>query len=584
MGRLDVSADVQVIVVMRHGERSDDAPDALTLPPGTGSDGTQAVDPVNPPLTCKGATYVEQGAALALHDALRALYGPRCNVPLQTISSPFLRCLQTADAISNGMRRLQASSSHEPADDDGEGSCRVDGGVEVDFRLSEVCGPVRVKGIPPSEPTTEPSATLSSSIYSRMPKEHSLATKNSRKGLKLALPVWGEGVRQAQVRYVGALRSLSRGLQRHHTRNAALPRHALLVTHGDAISSVVSAIYPSLTVYEVKYGGFVILEKLLTPTPGVPLAGPDTPLLDCNRFRIVHVHGVEWLDESFSEDGSVGIKGSFTKEARKPVEGDAAAGDSSDSADDSDSPAGNAISSPTSPTASRQPTCWLRMVPPAVGVGLACGLAQAVVGVASSRGNHSQRYASLILLAVGDLLRSIHLLSIAMCSSVEVEPRVSLGLGQVSTVITHFGKRFGVTFDRALENETLNLLSRLGIQLSRYHVLSHSNRTARPNDRSPLIGTSVSARSKVHPALAVLILVGLKALVYLAIYNGGAMLLTGIVAAAGPDSWRVSCWDAYFEADVGSLPSYVQSTLFVLNLLLCFIAVLGLVRDRLLPC
>eukprot|EP00658_Telonema_sp_P-2_P055490 TRINITY_DN44102_c0_g1_i1.p1 TRINITY_DN44102_c0_g1~~TRINITY_DN44102_c0_g1_i1.p1 ORF type:complete len:254 (-),score=53.60 TRINITY_DN44102_c0_g1_i1:98-859(-) len=216
-----------------------------------------------------------------------------------------------------------------------------------------------------------PSATLTSSVNSRIPNNNSNTIYTRRRqgvmvqppthpsstnNPSLTLPAWGEGVQQAQTRFVGAVQSLSRGVNRRHTSDPSMGRHALLVTHGDAISSITNALFPSLTVYEVKYGGYMIIEKLLCQPAALKAGSASSStrdgLMDSSRFRIVHSEGVSWLDESFSEEpNDLGVRDSFTRESRVQMAGGSAGGESDSVNSEDDTPPHVDTTKSLSPTA-----------------------------------------------------------------------------------------------------------------------------------------------------------------------------------------------------------------------------------------
>ncbi|KAG5467447.1 hypothetical protein CUR178_01090 [Leishmania enriettii] len=245
----------QRVVVLRHGERRDSAPDA----------------PVesDPPLTEAGVAAIKTAAA-----RLKRLLGEDAARCAALVVSPFLRTLQTAESLQHH----DVGAAHA---------------VVVDNTLCEVFGPSRIK-------------------TSRAPQLHTWSGSRAVGGL----PVWGESIEAATERYVANFlrngdvyggflsattsltdSSLSRrdesptsspvvpesvtkrntgcpprgngspiALERRKmitssTLSDAPPRDVILVTHGDAISAVVSHFYPTRIVYEANFLSFVIMRR-----------------------------------------------------------------------------------------------------------------------------------------------------------------------------------------------------------------------------------------------------------------------------------------------------------------------------------
>ncbi|CBZ38223.1 hypothetical protein, conserved [Leishmania donovani] len=246
----------QRVVVLRHGERRDSYPDAPAES--------------NPPLSEAGVVAIKALAARLQHhlgkDAARSA---------ALVVSPFLRTLQTAEALQH--HGIGAAHS-----------------MVIDNTLAEVFGPIRIKA-------------------SRAPKLP-IPSKSCVVG---RLPAWGESIEMATERYVasflrngdlyGGLMTATRSLKdASRTREeesptahgAAVPeavtnrkvsrlpprstssksvacgkeksssmlsefppRDVILVTHGDALGSVVSHFYPARVVYETDFLSFVIMRR-----------------------------------------------------------------------------------------------------------------------------------------------------------------------------------------------------------------------------------------------------------------------------------------------------------------------------------
>ncbi|KAG5492740.1 hypothetical protein JKF63_01320 [Porcisia hertigi] len=245
----------QRVVVLRHGERRDNAPNA----------------PVesNPPLTEAGVAAVKAVAARLIH-----LLGNDAARSAVLVVSPFLRTLQTAEALQHhGVGAAQA--------------------MVIDNTMCEVFGPSRIN-------------------TSRAPQLQAPPMKI----VVGRLPLWGESIEMATERYVanflrigdvyggylagsshltgGFISSgdqpptsatlvqeavtirnpsrlpprkvISRGLTGFEgsisTNLRDRPsRDVVLVTHGDAISAVVSHFYPARLVYEADFLSFVIMRR-----------------------------------------------------------------------------------------------------------------------------------------------------------------------------------------------------------------------------------------------------------------------------------------------------------------------------------
>ncbi|CCW62156.1 unnamed protein product [Phytomonas sp. EM1] len=270
----------QKVIVMRHGERRDTHPNsALEL---------------DPPLTESGKMDVARVAS-----QLKSIFGSEIKAQSVFLSvSPFLRTVETAKALQlNGI-----------------GSDRV---MFVDNTLCEVFGPTHIKSSTP--PTT-------------------LAEGHG------ALPTWGESIEEAFRRFVGSFLSNS---SRYHcssssqsdlanssvriTDKGALNRATLcggnheygqanhgvtlasgnhfeedlidvdgdfqlqtggvarticLVTHGDAISAVVSYFYPSRVVYQTDFLSYVVMGR----------CG------ESDVFRLLDSNGVHWILDGVDDE------------------------------------------------------------------------------------------------------------------------------------------------------------------------------------------------------------------------------------------------------------------------------------------
>ncbi|KPA86355.1 hypothetical protein ABB37_00553 [Leptomonas pyrrhocoris] len=248
----------QRVIVLRHGERRDNRHDA---PPES-----------DPPLTAEGVAEIKNTAA-----RLRHYLGKERARAAVLVVSPFLRTVQTAESLQHH----------------GVGA---DHAMVVDNTLCEVFGPSRIK-------------------TSRAPQLQGLQTSRAVGGL----PMWGESLETATERYVANfLRNgdeyggpLAGGAdpnpfssartesqtssslvcppavtrrfnggggqadRRWHTVTTpaspdpavlssledCTPPDTILVTHGDAISAVLSHFYPARVVYEADFLSFIIMRR-----------------------------------------------------------------------------------------------------------------------------------------------------------------------------------------------------------------------------------------------------------------------------------------------------------------------------------
>lgn len=239
----------QRVVVLRHGERRDSHPDAPAES--------------NPPLTADGIAAIQSVAARLKH-----YLGDEDARSTVLVVSPFLRTVQTAEAL-----QLHGVGT--------------DHAMVVDNTLCEVFGPSRIK-------------------TGRAPQLQTSPTARTVGGL----PVWGESLETATQRYVanflrngdvyggplarGAGTGTSISVREESQISSSLvcpagvtkrtnggepatpgspdsavasniagekPRDVVLVTHGDAISAVLSYFYPARVVYEADFLSFVIMRR-----------------------------------------------------------------------------------------------------------------------------------------------------------------------------------------------------------------------------------------------------------------------------------------------------------------------------------
>ncbi|KAK7201283.1 Histidine phosphatase superfamily (branch 1) [Novymonas esmeraldas] len=290
----------QRVVVLRHGERRDSAPDA---PPES-----------DPPLTEAGVDAVQTAAARLKH-----YLGAAAAHSAVLVVSPFLRTLQTAECLQHH----------------GVGAAHT---MVIDNTLCEVFGPSRIK--------TTRAPQLTAPLMSRAVG---------------GLPIWGESMEAATERYVANFlrngdvygghlaitnsstdRSALQGDESHSSHSLVVPaamtnrctgrlpprtvpprvdparrgsdstsiaeappQDVILVTHGDAISAVVAHFYPARVVYEADFLSFVIMRRY-----GV---GNQVYHLDESA-------GVNWLVEGIDREPQDSILSAMEKQ-RFAVEG-----------------------------------------------------------------------------------------------------------------------------------------------------------------------------------------------------------------------------------------------------------------------
>ncbi|RNF02135.1 uncharacterized protein Tco025E_08438 [Trypanosoma conorhini] len=202
---------------------------------GERRDGAVGAEPeADPPLTESGAAQIAKTA-----EKLRVMLGEKKAREMLIIVSPFLRTRQTAEVL----RQCGIGALEPPL---------------VDNTLCEVYGPLRIKGITAQ---VLPDAVVK---------------KGSGK-----LPQWGESIELASERYVENM------LRNSHSYPH---NNLLLVTHGDAISAIVTALYPTRVVYETEYLSFIALKGGSKSGSG---GGTDS-------YRLFNSSGVRWIEDALS--------------------------------------------------------------------------------------------------------------------------------------------------------------------------------------------------------------------------------------------------------------------------------------------
>ncbi|ESL09007.1 hypothetical protein TRSC58_03280 [Trypanosoma rangeli SC58] len=200
---------------------------------GERRDGAVGAPPeVDPPLTREGTVQIMKTA-----EKIRAILGEKRAKRLLLIVSPFLRTRQTAQEL----QRCGIGDAHHSL---------------IDNTLCEVYGPLRIKS---STAPVFPDALVKNGLGK--------------------LPQWGESIELASERYV----------ENMHRNSLCYPRNnLLLVTHGDAISAIVTALYPMRVVYETEYLSFIVLRR-------APTNGCDGGM---GLYQLISSSGVQWLEEA----------------------------------------------------------------------------------------------------------------------------------------------------------------------------------------------------------------------------------------------------------------------------------------------
>eukprot|EP00435_Cladocopium_sp_Y103_P066390 s893_g28.t1 len=187
-----------VVAVVRHAERADNMQTFDTW--GCSKDAESF--PHDPPITARGAEQAEQQLA----DELKMK-----EMDFEVIvSSPFLRCLQTALILAE----------------------KFDAKVLIDQELGEVMGPPVFETKPPlpPRPWSNLKATLKASAISADSHERLRAGRLMGKG-----PEWKESLQQARLRYVK--RYLDYLRRARHTKKSCM-----LVTHGHMVQACASVL------------------------------------------------------------------------------------------------------------------------------------------------------------------------------------------------------------------------------------------------------------------------------------------------------------------------------------------------------
>eukprot|EP00756_Hemistasia_phaeocysticola_P066829 Hpha_TRINITY_DN952_c0_g1::TRINITY_DN952_c0_g1_i2::g.156207::m.156207 len=197
--------EVQCVYVVRHGERVDDVDDSWT---------SSAPRPFDPHLT---ETGFEEAAAVG--ETLAAL--PSDQRPAFVVTSPFLRCWQTAEKVCRAL---------EYAADDGRPPKLL-----VAWDLAEIMNPAVLK--------VDENPSFSN------PPDGRPATRIGR-----SQPEFPEERADALLRYEETFHSLPE-------HEALGGQNVVFVTHGEAVGRAVSCTCPGAMVFNVAYCGYVTLKR-----------------------------------------------------------------------------------------------------------------------------------------------------------------------------------------------------------------------------------------------------------------------------------------------------------------------------------
>ncbi|XP_019160956.1 PREDICTED: uncharacterized protein LOC109157564 [Ipomoea nil] len=216
----------QYIVVMRHGDRLDNV-DPLWI--------TQSQRPWDPPLHQDGKTR-----AFTTGQSLRQNLGAPIN---RAFVSPFLRCLQTA---SEAVRALCTVADPNNLSSDADLS-KIK--VSIEIGLCEMLNRQAIRAnVAPKDGDFKFNISECEAQLPTGTIDHSAERVYEK------LPEWEETAPAARARYMEVVKALA---DKYPSENL------LLVTHGEGVGSVFSAVMNGVTVYDVEYCGFTILRRCI---------------------------------------------------------------------------------------------------------------------------------------------------------------------------------------------------------------------------------------------------------------------------------------------------------------------------------
>lgn len=212
-GDVEVAPRMQHLLVMRHGDRMDDAQPSWIV---------TAPRPWDPPLTELGKWRARETG--------RRLRRQGWNIT-RILCSPFLRCVQTAAEMVLALAALDSSAAGDVAIDPSKIK------VSIEYGLSEVMNTlaIRVSNIPPEGPTTLDLGELEALLPAG-------TVDHSVERMMLKLPEWPETLDAAYQRYVKTFQAAADMFPKENV---------LCVTHGEGVGVSVSKF--QVSVHQVNY-------------------------------------------------------------------------------------------------------------------------------------------------------------------------------------------------------------------------------------------------------------------------------------------------------------------------------------------
>eukprot|EP00884_Botryococcus_braunii_P020022 jgi/Botrbrau1/6703/Bobra.0202s0040.1 len=241
---------VQYLLAMRHGERID----------GTVDDWEQSAAQVwNPPLTERGKAEVQRHAKDLAAFSLQHIF-----------VSPFLRCIQTAALLQDGLQDCHLTITVDPA-------------------LSEVFSEKLLFG------KARPADISALDTWMKSPEDIQQAWLDAGGSGDVQwsdnpFPDYPETLEDAHRRYTTAYEDIER------TADGA---NVLVVTHGEAVRRSVLRIQPMALVYEVNYAGWTSSWRVMGPPAAA--ADDEDEEVDEDTWGLWHLQspdparGVAWV-------------------------------------------------------------------------------------------------------------------------------------------------------------------------------------------------------------------------------------------------------------------------------------------------